>query len=79
MHSLHSIPQHVRLSMLMFPSAKNSFTPAAAKSSSLCCFFAFFPLSDSKLNMSTLLELSWGICSHLSTNCGLKRYNDHEL
>jgi hypothetical protein len=42
----------------MFPSAKNSLTPEAAKSSSRCFFFAFFPLSDSKLNMSTLLELS---------------------
>jgi hypothetical protein len=55
----------------MHPSAKNSFMPADAKSSSLFFFFAFFPVSDNKSNMSTLEELSFGIGNHIA-NYGLK-------
>jgi hypothetical protein len=64
MQSLHSTPQHVRLFTVMLPSAKNSFVPMDAKSSSLRFFFAFSPLLVSKSNMSTLEGLFSGIRNH---------------
>src|SRR4030043_491450 len=66
MQSLHSTPLHVFLSMVMFPSTKNSFTPKEAKSSSLCFFSVFSAVSDKIRKMSTLEgllgSLSLGIC-----------------
>src|SRR4030042_1171473 len=61
MHSLHPPPQHVRLSMPMFPSGKNSFTPEDASNSSLRFFFALSLSSDKSPNMSTFEEFFSGI------------------
>jgi hypothetical protein len=61
----------VRLSTLIFPSVKNSFAPADAKSASRRFFLsAFSPLPDNKPNMSTPEELSLDISIQL-TNHGL--------
>lgn len=57
MQSLHSTPLHVRLSIDMLPSTKNSLTPNGARSSSLRFRFSLSLVSTSRLNMSEVAKL----------------------